>query len=464
MVGVKKTAAGKPVKKPTPKEIEENLKRANLPKEQSAKLHPYYQGKIEIVPRVPVRSFNDFAIWYTPGVAQPCLEIKADPEKVWTLTNKWNQVAVVTDGTRVLGLGDIGPEAGLPVMEGKALLFKYLGGVDAFPIPLATKDPEKIIETVKLITPSFGGVNLEDIEQPKCFGILDRLRKECEIAVWHDDQQGTATINLAGVINALKVVDKKLSDVTITLVGAGASNIRTAKLLIEAGAKPEHLMLVDSKGIVGRHRKDVEAARVSFAEKWELAQITNGEGRQGGIPEAMKGVDIAIAASKPGPGVIQKEWVAAMADDAILFVIANPVPEIWPWEAAEAGARVIATGRSDFPNQVNNSIGFPGIFRGTLDVRARTITDEMCIAAAEELALVAEERGLDEEHIVPTMDEIEVFAREATAVGMKAIEQGVARVRKSRKELYENALALIRRAREETQVLMQDGFIRPPPP
>jgi malate dehydrogenase (oxaloacetate-decarboxylating) len=215
---------------------------------------------------------------------------------------------------------------------------------------------------------------------------------------------------------------------------------------------------------VGRHRKDVEAARESFAEKWELAQITNGEGRQGGIPEAMKGVDITIAASRPGPGVIQKEWVADMADDSILFVIANPVPEIWPWEAAEAGARVIATGRSDFPNQVNNSIGFPGIFRGTLDVRARTITDEMCIAAAEELALVAEERGLDEAHIVPTMDEIDVFAREATAVGLKAIDQGVARVKKSRKELYENALSLIRRAREETQSLMQEGFIRPPPP
>src|SRR6266566_4167595 len=309
MVATKKRVDDKAVKAPTPKEVEENLKRANLPKEQSAKYHPYYQGKIEIVPRVPVRSFNDFAIWYTPGVAQPCLDIKADPQKVWSLTNKWNQVAVVTDGTRVLGLGDIGPEAGLPVMEGKSLLFKYLGGVDAFPIPLATKDPEKIIETVKLITPSFGGVNLEDIAQPKCFGILQRLRKECDIAVWHDDQQGTATINVAGVINALKVVGKAMADVTITLVGAGASNIRTAKLLIEAGAKPGHIVLVDSKGIVGRHRKDVEAARGEFAEKWELAQMTNGEGRVGGIPEAMKGVDVVIAASKPGPGVIQTEWL-----------------------------------------------------------------------------------------------------------------------------------------------------------
>src|SRR5438132_437179 len=464
MVATKKRVGDKAVKAPTPKEVEENLKRANLPKEQSAKYHPYYRGKIEIVPRVPVRSFNDFAIWYTPGVAQPCLDIAADPSKVWTLTNKWNQVAVVTDGTRVLGLGDIGPEAGLPVMEGKCLLFKYLGGVDAFPVPLATKDPEKIIETVKLITPSFGGVNLEDIAQPKCFGILERLRKECDIAVWHDDQQGTATINVAGVINALKVVGKEMSDVQITLIGAGASNIRTAKILITAGAKPANLILVDSKGIVGRHRKDVEAARGEFAEKWELAQMTNGEGRVGGIPEAMKGVDVVIAASKPGPGVIQKEWVTAMADDAILFVIANPVPEIWPWEAGEAGARIIATGRSDFPNQVNNSIGFPGIFRGTLDVRARTITDEMCIAAATELALVAEEKGLDEEHIVPTMEEIDVFAREAAAVGMKAIEQGIARVRKTRNELYDNAIALIRRARELTQLLMQDGFIRPPPP
>jgi malate dehydrogenase (oxaloacetate-decarboxylating) len=454
----------KPAKAPTPKEVEENLKKANLPKEQSAKYHPYYQGKIEVVPRVPVRSFNDFAIWYTPGVAQPCLDIKADPEKVWSLTNKWNQIAVVTDGTRVLGLGDIGPEAGLPVMEGKALLFKYLGGVDAFPIPLATKDPEKIIETVKLITPSFGGVNLEDIAQPKCFGILDRLRKECEIAVWHDDQQGTATINIAGVINALKVVGKTLPEVLVTLIGAGASNIRTAKLLIAAGLKPEHLILVDSKGIIGRDRKDVEAAANEFAEKWELAQVTNGEGRTGGIAEAMRGVDVVISASKPGPGVIQKEWVASMADDSILFVIANPVPEIWPWEAAEAGARVIATGRSDFPNQVNNSLGFPGIFRGTLDVRAKTITDEMCIAAAEELARVAEERGLDETHIVPTMDELDVFAREAAAVGMKAIEQGIARVHKGRKELFDHALELIRRAREETKFLMQDGFIRPPPP
>src|SRR5256886_9391500 len=236
MVATKKRAERKPVKAPTAKEVEENLKRANLPKEQSAKYHPYYQGKIEVVPRVPVRSFNDFAIWYTPGVAQPCLDIKADPQLVWSLTNKWNQVAVVTDGTRVLGLGDIGPEAGLPVMEGKCLLFKYLGGVDAFPVPLATKDPEKIIETVKIITPSFGGVNLEDIAQPKCFGILDRLRKECDIAVWHDDQQGTATINVAGRINALEGGGKKFPRGPTPLIAPGGANIRAPHTRIKTGA------------------------------------------------------------------------------------------------------------------------------------------------------------------------------------------------------------------------------------
>src|SRR2546425_1684983 len=332
------------------------LKRAYAPARLAMKYHPFYQGKIEIVSKVPVDSYDDFAIWYTPGVADPCKEIQKNPEKVYDYTNKWNSIAIVTDGTRVLGLGDIGPEAGLPVMEGKSLLFKYLGGVDAFPIPLATKDPEKIIETVRIITPSFGGVNLEDIAQPKCFRILQRLRKECEIAVWHDDQQGTATINVAGLINALKVVGKKMSDVAITLIGAGASNIRTAKRLIAAGAKPEHIILVDSKGIVCRHREDIEVAANDYAEKWELALKTNGGDREGGIAEAMRDADVAIAASKPGPGVIQKDWVASMADDAILFAIANPVPEIWPWEAAEAGARVIATGRSDFPNQVNNSL------------------------------------------------------------------------------------------------------------
>ena len=450
---------------PRPPEISdaEKLRRANLPKELSAKYHPFYEGKVEVVPKVPIRGNDDFAIWYTPGVAEACLQIKADPLKVWQLTNKWNNVAIVTDGTRVLGLGDIGPEAGLPVMEGKALLFKYLGGVDAFPVPVATKDPEEIIQFVKWLTPAFGGVNLEDIAQPKCFRILDRLRKETDIAVWHDDQQGTATINVAGTFNALKVVGKKLSDVAIALIGSGASNIRTAKILIAAGARPGNLRLVDSKGLLCPHRKDLGDAKDAFREKWELAQVTNREDREGGIPEAMRGADVVIAASRPGPGVIQKDWVASMADNAILFAIANPVPEIWPWEAKEAGARVVATGRSDFANQVNNSLGFPGIFRGTLDVRATTISDEMCIAAAKELAAVAEERGLNEEHIVPGMEEVEVFAREAAAVALKAMDQGLARVKRTRQDLLDRATQIIRRAQRQVANAMTKGFIRPPP-
>jgi len=441
----------------------ERLRLANLPRVLSAKLHPYYQGKVEVVPRVPIRSFEDFAIWYTPGVAEPCLQIKDDPSKVWQLTNKWNNVAIVTDGTRVLGLGDIGPEAGLPVMEGKALLFKYLGGVDAFPVPVATKDPDDIVRFVKWLTPAFGGINLEDIAQPKCFGILERLRREMDIAVWHDDQQGTATINVAGVFNALKVVGKKLPDVTIALVGAGASNVRTAKILIEAGASPRHLRLVDSKGILCAHRADIAAAKEVFREKWELATTTNGGDREGGIPEAIRDADVLIAASKPGPGVIAKESIASMADRAVVFAIANPVPEIWPWEAKEAGAEVVATGRSDFPNQVNNSLGFPAIFRGTLDVRARTISDGMCIAAARELARIAEERGLSAEYIVPTMDDPEVFPREAVAVAVRAMEEGLARVRRTRRDLLESATELIRRARSQTRFMMAKRFIRPPP-
>src|SRR2546428_414236 len=354
-----------------PRELsdEEKLRRANLPKELSAKYHPFYEGKVEIVPKVPIRGHEDFAIWYTPGVAQPCLDIKADPSKVWQLTNKWNNVAIVTDGTRVLGLGDIGPEAGLPAMEGKSLLFKYLGGGGAHPIPLPPKGPGGGIQFVERATPPFCGGDPEDIAS----------------------------------------------------------------------------------------RKD------EFREKWELSQVTNSADREGGIPEAMKGTDVVIAASKPGPGVIQKEWVRSMADDAILFVIANPVPEIWPWEAKEAGARVVATGRSDFPNQVNNSLGFPGIFRGTLDVRAKTISDEMCIAAARELAAVAEEKGLNEEYIVPTMEEVEVFAREAAAVALKAMEQGLARVKRTRAELIDHATQIIRRAQRQVGFAMSKGFIKPPP-
>jgi len=442
--------------------IEELLAKAKKPSADAMKLHPFYRGKVETALKCPVRSFNDFAIWYTPGVAAPCKEIAANPELVYEYTNKWNTVAVVSDGTRVLGLGDIGPKAGLPVMEGKALLYKYLGGVDGVAIMLDTKDPDAIINTVLMLQPGWGGVNLEDISQPKCFYILDTLREKAEIPVWHDDQQGTATVTLAGVMNALKVVGRKKGDVHITFVGCGASNVAISRLIFAWGADPAKCIMVDSKGILGKHRNDIETRKVEFKEKWKLCQITNAEGRQGDIPEAMKGANVVIALSKSGPGVLKPEWIQAMAKDPIVFACANPIPEIWPWEAKEAGAAIVATGRSDFPNQVNNSLGFPGIFRGTLDVRARTITDDMCFAAAEALANHVGDK-LDAEHILPDMDDWEVFPREAAAVAMKAQEQGLAQIKTSYEEELANAKRIIKRSRDLTQTMMDGGFIAKPP-
>src|SRR5512147_921063 len=442
--------------------VEELLAKAKKPAADAMKLHPFYRGKIETALKCTVHSFNDFAIWYTPGVAAPCRAIAKEPELVYEYTNKWNTVAVVSDGTRVLGLGDIGPKAGLPVMEGKALLYKYLGGVDGVPLMLNTKDPDAIINAVLMLQPGFGGVNLEDISQPKCFYILDTLREKAEIPVWHDDQQGTATVTLAGLINALKVVGKKKEDVKVAFIGCGASNVAISRLIFGWGVNPANCCMVDTKGILGKHRKDLEMRKAEFKDKWKLCNTTNSEGREGDIPEAMKGADVTIALSKSGPGVLQAEWVRTMAKDAILFACANPVPEIWPWEAKEAGAVVVATGRSDFPNQVNNSLGFPGIFRGTLDVRARTITDEMCYAAADALANhVGDE--LSPDHILPNMDDWEVFPREAAAVAMKAIEQGLAQIHLTYEEELQHAMKIIKRSRDLTHMMMREGFIEPVP-
>ena len=439
-------------------DVDALLAKAKKPSADAMKLHPFYRGKVETALKCVVRNIDDFAIWYTPGVAAPCRAIEADPDKVYDYTNKWNTVAIISDGTRVLGLGDIGPKAGLPVMEGKALLYKYLGGVDGVAVMLDTKDPDKIIETVLMLQPSFGGVNLEDISQPKCFRILDTLREKAEIPIWHDDQQGTATVTLAGLINALKIVGKKMDEVSIVFVGSGASNVACSRLIFGWGADPTRCMMVDSKGILGPHRQDLYQRRHEYVDKWRLCQTTNGELRQGGIPEAMEGVDVVIGLSRPGPGTIKPEWVERMNKEAIVFACANPVPEIWPWEAKEAGARIVATGRSDFPNQVNNSLGFPGIFRGALDVQAKTITDEMCFAAAEALAgHVGDE--LYEEHILPDMEDWTVFPREAAAVGMKAQEQGVARLEKSYDELFEHATHIIGRSRNLTKLMMEKGFI-----
>ncbi len=437
--------------------VEERLELAKKPGKDAMIMHKYYGGKIEIVPKACIRSFDDFSIWYSPGVAEPCKDIAQNPDMVYEHTCKWNTVAVVSDGTRVLGLGDIGPEAAMPVMEGKAMLFKYLGGVDCVPICLDTKDPEKIIETVRLIAPSFGGINLEDISNPKCFDILDELRADCKIPVWHDDQQGTATVEVAGAINAMKLVGKSFQDANVTIVGAGAASLAIARLLLATGFKPEHLCMCDSKGILNQSRDDLTDA---YRLKKQIAEKTNGAGKTGGLKEAMKGADLLIAASKPGPGTIPAEYIDLMADDPVVFATANPVPEIWPWEAKEHGCKVFATGRSDFPNQVNNSMGFPAIFRGVLDVRAKTITDEMCIAAATELARCAEEKGLTEEYIIPDMSEEEVFPREAAAVAMKAIEQGVARIKTSYKEEHDRAAEIIGRSRKLTKHMMDYGYIR----
>jgi malate dehydrogenase (oxaloacetate-decarboxylating) len=442
--------------------VEELLAKAEQPSKDALRLHPFYRGKIEVIPKCRIRDIDDFAIWYTPGVAAPCKEINQDIEKVYEMTNKWNFVAVVSDGSRVLGLGDIGPEAGLPVMEGKALLYKYLGGVDAFPLCLGTKNPEEIIQAVKWLQPTFGGINLEDISHPKCFHILDTLREEADIPVWHDDQQGTACVTVAGLINAVKIVGKKMEEIKVSLIGAGAANIAIARLITIAGVKSENIIAVDSKGILHKDRSDREILKSKFKEKWHICKTTNAKGIKGDIKESMEGADVVISASKPGPGVIKKEWVKKMADDAIVFAEANPVPEIWPWEAKEAGARIVATGRSDFPNQVNNSLGFPGIFRGALDIRASKITDEMCIEAANELAKVAEDNGIHEEYIIPTMDEWEVFPREAVAVGSKGIEQGVARIEAPAEVRFKIAEEIIKKAREEIQLLMKTGFIEDP--
>jgi len=436
----------------------ELLEKANKPLKVASQLHAYYRGKISVAPRCRIKDFHDFDIWYTPGVASPCRDIEKNPELVYEYTCKWNTVAVISDGTRVLGLGNIGPEAAMPVMEGKALIYKYLGGVDAFPICLDTIDPDVLIDTVKILHPSFGGINLEDIEQPKCFYILDRLRKECQIPVWHDDQQGTAAVTLAGLINALKVVEKQMNNVKIIFLGAGAANIRIADLIFQTGAGPGKCIMFDSKGTLNKNRADIKK-NASLSEKWKMCVTTNEKDIDAPVWEVLKGADVFIALSKPGPGTVKKEWISGMAKDSIVFTCANPVPEIWPWEAREAGARIVATGRSDFPNQVNNSLGFPGIFRGTLDVRAKTITDEMCIAASIELARTAEDKGISEDYIIPTMDEWEVFPREATAVGMKAIEQGIALKVMKKEELYSISSGIIKDARRQVEILMKEGII-----
>jgi malate dehydrogenase (oxaloacetate-decarboxylating) len=437
------------------------LAKARKPAEDALRLHLFYNGKVQIIPKCRVQNLQDFSIWYTPGVAEPCKAISKDPELVYQHTNKANTIAIISDGTRVLGLGDIGPEAGLPVMEGKALLFKYLGGVDAIPVCLGTKDPDELVHVAKLLEPSLGGINLEDIAQPKCFRVLDQLREKASIPVWHDDQQGSATVLLAGLINALKVLGKEMGAIRIAMIGMGAANVATYRLFKVCGVDLGRIIACDSKGILHRKRKDIEERQVEFGDKWKICRETNSRNEQGGMAEAIQGADVCIGFA--AGNIIQQAWVAQMAKNSAVFACANPIPEIWPWELKEAGVRIVATGRSDFPNQVNNSLVFPAVFRGALDIRARTITDEMAIAGAYELARYAEKRGMTEENILPTMEEWEVYPQVAAVVAMKAQEQGIAKLKKSHQQLQAEAVEKIKDARRATQVLMKEKIIAPAP-
>ncbi len=384
---------------------------------ESLKMHYEKRGKIAVVSTVPVRTREDLSLAYTPGVAQPCLEIQKDVEKSFDLTRRWNMCLVVTDGTAVLGLGDIGPEAGMPVMEGKCVLFKTFGDVDAFPLCIKSKDVDEIVKTIHLISGSFGGVNLEDISAPRCFEIERRLKEICDIPIFHDDQHGTAVVTLAGLANALRLVGKRPDQVRVVLNGAGAAAISITKLLLTYGIKD--VTLCDRTGAVYKGRE-----QGMNAVKAEIAEITNRECRRGTLKEVIVGADVFIGVS--APGTLTEEMVASMAGDAIIFACANPTPEIYPEQAKAAGARVVATRRSDYPNQVNNVLAFPGIFRGTFDVRARDINDDMKIAAAKAIAGLISEEELTEEYVIPAAFDERVGKAVAEAVAKAARKSGVA--------------------------------------
>ncbi|MBR2208164.1 MAG: NAD-dependent malic enzyme [Synergistaceae bacterium] len=386
---------------------------------ESLRLHEQWKGKIEVISTVPVATKEDLSLAYTPGVAQPCLEIQKDINKSYDLTRRHNLCLVVTDGSAVLGLGDIGPEAGMPVMEGKCVLFKAFGGVDAFPLCVKTKDVDEFVDTVYNISGSFGGINLEDIAAPRCFEIERKLKERCDIPIFHDDQHGTAVITLAGLMNALKVVDKKLSEIKIAVNGAGAAAIAITKLLISAGVK--NITLCDRTGIIYKGREK--------GMNWiknEMAEITNPENLKGSLADSMKGADVFIGVSAPGS--VTQDMVRSMAKDPIIFACANPTPEIFPDDAKAAGAKIISTGRSDYPNQINNVLAFPGIFRGVFDVRASDINEEMKVAASNALASLVEPEKLSPDYIIPAAFDPRVGQAVAKAVAEAARKSGVARI------------------------------------
>lgn len=386
---------------------------------ESLKKHSEWKGKIEVVSRVPVSTKEDLALAYTPGVAQPCLEIQKDLDKSYELTRRHNMCAVITDGSAVLGLGDIGPEAGMPVMEGKSVLFKAFGDVDAFPLCIKTKDVDEFVNTVYLLSGSFGGVNLEDISAPRCFEIERKLKEKCDIPIFHDDQHGTAIITLAGLLNALKVVGKEKENVRIVTSGAGAAAVSIVRLILSAGFK--NVAMCDRNGAIYEGRKE----GMNWIKE-EMAQCTNSEKRKGTLAEMLVGADIFIGVS--APGLVTSDMVRSMAEDAIVFACANPTPEIFPDEAKAAGAKVVATGRSDFPNQINNVLAFPGVFRGTFDVRAKDINEEMKMAAARALAELIPEEELGADYIIPKAFDPRVGKAVASAVAKAAKDSGAARL------------------------------------
>ncbi len=406
----------------------------------------YGNGKIEILNKVPVKTVKDLTLAYTPGVAEVSLEIYKDKEKISEYTNRDNTVAVVTDGTAVLGLGDIGPEAALPVMEGKSILFKTLAGVDAFPICLNTKDPEKIVETIIQMSPSFAGINLEDIAAPHCFKVEEKLKENLEMPIFHDDQHGTAVVTLAGLINALKIVGKKINEIKVVVSGAGAAGIACSKFYVDAGVKD--IIICDRAGAIYSGRKEH-----MNPYKDEIARITNKENIEGSLKEAIKGADVFLGVS--APNIVDEEMIKSMTSDPIIFACANPVPEIMPEKAIKSGARIVATGRSDYPNQINNVLGFPGIFRGALDVKATEINEEMKIAAANAIASTIPDEELSEDYIITTPIDPEVMPREAEAVARAAIKSNVARKKTKKGEVYKKTKMLVELNKKRTNLWLK---------
>ena len=399
-------------------------------KEEAMKLHEKLKGKMFMGEKMPM-DFESLPLLYTPGVAEPCLEIAKDPERAYDLTWKWNSAAVISDGSRVLGLGDIGPTASMPLLEGKAMIFSRFGGVDAVPLAISSLSVRETVDVIKAVSWGFGGINLEDISIPRCFDILDLLIQELDIPVWHDDQQGTATIIVSALLNALEVTNRELSNSKIVLMGAGAANSSVYRLLRHAGVDAKQFKVFDRDGLLGSHRTDL--ANISVLKR--ICDETNPEGKTMEVPEGFSGADVVIALSKPGPGVIKPEWIKSMNKDAIVFACANPTPEIEPKLAKEAGAAIVATGRSDHPNQANNALVFPGMFRGALDVRAKGISWGMAWSVAKEIASIAKEQGLSKDYIVPRIDHNDLHLRVAKATARTAIKEGIARLILSDSEL-----------------------------